>query len=104
MNSRPRPLALYYFDDDRPRVDRVLNATTSGGATVNDVMQHIAQSQLPFGGVGPSGMGHYHGHHGFETFSKKKGVLFQSRFGVPAIVRPPYTAPLKLLIRALLRV
>ena len=92
VNSRPRPLALYYFDYDSKRIDGVLGRTTSGGVTVNDTILHIAQNDLPFGGVGPSGMGSYHGFDGFLTFSKKKGVFLQSRFTTLGLLRPPYGA------------
>jgi len=86
VNDRPRPLALYYFDNDAARVNKVLRETVSGGVTINDTIFHIAQDSLPFGGVGPSGMGHYHGKEGFDTFSKKKSVFYQARFkwGRPA--------------------
>ncbi|MCC6657594.1 MAG: coniferyl aldehyde dehydrogenase, partial [Rhodocyclaceae bacterium] len=79
VNARPNPLALYYFDQDRGRIDHVLERTLSGGVTINDTILHIAQDSLPFGGVGESGKGHYHGYEGFEAFSKKKAVFFQSR-------------------------
>ena len=92
VNARPRPLALYYFDHNSKRVQSVLSRTTSGGVTVNDTILHIAQNDLPFGGVGPSGMGSYHGFDGFLTFSKKKGVFFQSRFTTLGLLRPPYGA------------
>ena len=69
VNARPRPLALYVFDHERAVIDRVLAETVSGGVTVNETILHIAQEELPFGGVGPSGMGEYHGRAGFETFS-----------------------------------
>ena len=103
VNDRPRPLALYYFDHDPERIERVLQQTISGGVTVNDVMQHLVQSSLPFGGVGASGMGHYHGGHGFRTFSKQKAVLQQSRLGLPGLFRPPYGSRLKAMIEVLLR-
>ena len=70
--SRPRPLAMYYFDDDASRVDGVLATILAGGVTVNDTLFHVAQDALPFGGVGASGMGSYHGIHGFNTFTKQK--------------------------------
>ena len=92
VNARPRPLALYYFDRNSKRVEAVLARTTSGGVTVNDTIFHIAQNDLPFGGVGPSGMGSYHGFDGFLTFSKKKGVFLQSRFTTLGLLRPPYGA------------
>jgi coniferyl-aldehyde dehydrogenase len=92
INARPRPLALYYFDRNSKRVEAVLARTTSGGVTVNDTIFHIAQNDLPFGGVGASGMGSYHGFDGFLTFSKKKGVFLQSRFTTLGMLRPPYGA------------
>ena len=92
VNAKPRPLALYYFDHSAKRVEAVLARTTSGGVTVNDTILHIAQNDLPFGGVGPSGMGSYHGFDGFLTFSKKKGVFLQSRFTTLGLLRPPYGA------------
>ena len=90
VNARPRPLALYVFDDDTARVDRVLAQTTAGGVTVNDTLLHIAQESLPFGGVGPSGMGQYHGYEGFLTFSKLKPVFRQSRLNGLALFNPPF--------------
>ena len=90
VNSRPRPLALYYFDSNRKRIDRVLNETVSGGVAVNDVILQVAQSGLPFGGVGASGMGHYHGEAGFKRFSKEKGVFLQGRMASTGLLRPPY--------------
>jgi coniferyl-aldehyde dehydrogenase len=103
VNNRPRPLALYYFDRDSHRIDDVLRRTMSGGVTVNDVMYHLAQPNLPFGGVGMSGMGHYHGFDGFETFSKKRGVMVQARWPTTALFRPPYGPRTKALMRQLLR-
>jgi coniferyl-aldehyde dehydrogenase len=102
VNARPRPLALYYFDESSSRVDRVLAETMSGGVTVNDCLYHLAQHNLPFGGVGPSGMGHYHGFDGFQTFSKKRGVMVQRRWSATALLRPPYRRK-RWLIRLLLR-
>ncbi len=103
VNEREHPLALYYFDYDARRVDHVLQSTVSGGVTINDVIYHVAQNNLPFGGVGASGMGHYHGKAGFETFSNKKGVLTQSRFSTLAFLRPPYGPLYERVIRFLLR-
>lgn len=103
VNARPRPLALYVFDDDRKRVDRVLARTVSGGVTVNDTLLHIAQDALPFGGVGPSGMGQYHGQAGFETCSRIKPVFRQARFNALGLFDPPYGARFERLIRMLLR-
>lgn len=90
VNARPRPLALYLFDNDQSRIDEVLARTTAGGVTINDTLLHIAQESLPFGGVGPSGMGQYHGVEGFLTFSKMKPVFRQSRFNGVSLFNPPY--------------
>ncbi len=90
VNERPRPLALYYFDYDREKVDYVVSRTFAGGVVINDTLAHVAQDDLPFGGVGASGMGEYHGHEGFLTFSKAKGVLFKPRFNSTRLIYPPY--------------
>ena len=90
INSKPRPLGLYYFGSDASERDYVLNNTTSGGVTVNDVVFHVAQEDLPFGGVGPSGMGAYHGRDGFFEFSHKKAVYTQTGSEILAMMRPPY--------------
>jgi len=90
INERPRPLGLYYFGSDAVEQDYVLHNTTSGGVTINDVFFHVAQEDLPFGGVGPSGMGAYHGKEGFDEFSHRKAVYAQARADLFAIVRPPY--------------
>lgn len=103
VNSRPRPLALYCFAQDGGSIDRVLNETISGGVTVNDTILHIAQENLPFGGVGPSGIGHYHGIEGFNTFSKLKGVFRQSRLNGMALFNPPYGRWFDRLVRILIR-
>lgn len=95
INARPRPLALYYFDRNKSRIRKVLNQTVSGGAAINDCIFHFVQHQLPFGGVGPSGMGAYHGFDGFCAFSKKKGVLLQNSLVgsfLDAALKPPYTS------------
>jgi coniferyl-aldehyde dehydrogenase len=92
VNARERPLGLYYFGDDAAEQERVLNGTTSGGVTVNDVIFHVAQENIPFGGIGPSGMGSYHGHDGFKEFSHAKAVYTQLKKDIPqlAAMRPPY--------------
>jgi acyl-CoA reductase-like NAD-dependent aldehyde dehydrogenase len=100
---RPRPLALYCFDHDAARIERVLNETKAGGVTINDVLFHIAQEDLPFGGVGASGMGRYHGRDGFLAFSNAKAVLHQSRWAPATFLRPPYTGRVDRLIRYLTR-
>ena len=103
VNARPRPLALYVFDGDPARIERVLAETVSGGVTVNDTLLHIAQDELPFGGVGPSGMGHYHGHAGFLTLSKQKAIFRQSRLSGIGLFKAPYGARFERLIRLLMR-
>ena len=92
INSKDRPLGLYYFGEDSKEKDYVLNNTTSGGVTVNDVISHIQMEDLPFGGVGPSGMGSYHGHDGFKEFSHAKAVYKQTRINLMkfAGLVPPY--------------
>lgn len=90
INAHPRPLGLYYFGEDAAEKDFVLNNTTSGGVTVNDVVFHVAQEDLPFGGVGPSGMGSYHGREGFYEFSHQKAVYTQTGSEMLAMMRPPY--------------
>ncbi|AIS94331.1 coniferyl aldehyde dehydrogenase [Burkholderia thailandensis] len=103
VNARARPLALYLFDEDRSSVERVMRDTISGGVTVNDTLMHIACGTLPFGGVGASGMGAYHGYDGFVTFSKMKPVLTQPRLNTRAMIAPPYgkrfAAILKLMLK-----
>ena len=94
INARPHPLALYYFDRNESRIKKILEQTISGGVTINDCIFHFVQHQLPFGGVGPSGMGAYHGFDGFSAFSKKKGVLLQNALVgsfLDRAFRPPYT-------------
>jgi coniferyl-aldehyde dehydrogenase len=92
VNDHPRPLGLYYFGQDKTEQDRVLTGTTSGGVSVNDVIMHVAMEDLPFGGVGPSGMGAYHGIDGFRTFSHAKAVFQQASSDLTAMMRPPYGA------------
>lgn len=92
VNSKPRPLAAYYFGSDAAEEEAVLTRTTSGGVCVNDVIMHVMQEELPFGGVGPAGMGAYHGEAGFRTFSHAKGIYRQSKLNVAKIggMLPPY--------------
>lgn len=103
VNDRPRPLALYYFDRDQRRVAHVLDRTVSGGACVNDTIVHVGQDDLPFGGVGQSGMGAYHGKEGFETFSHKKAVFHQSRVNGVSLFSPPYGKTVDTLLRLFIR-
>ncbi|WP_369059033.1 coniferyl aldehyde dehydrogenase [Caulobacter sp. 73W] len=92
INANDRPLGLYYFGADTAERDSVLSRTTSGGVTVNDVIMHVAQEELPFGGVGPAGMGSYHGEDGFREFSHRKAVFTQitKDIGPLKMLRPPY--------------
>ncbi|MFJ4143394.1 coniferyl aldehyde dehydrogenase [Pseudomonas sp. NPDC089734] len=90
INQRPRPLALYYFGYNKAEQKQVLERTHSGGVCLNDTLLHAAQDDLPFGGIGPSGMGHYHGREGFLTFSHAKSVLIKQRFNAARLVYPPY--------------
>ena len=90
INRHERPLALYWFGQNSKARDQVLNGTIAGGVSINDTLLHIAQEGLPFGGVGASGQGHYHGEFGFRQFSKEKPVFIQSRFSGGGIIRPPY--------------
>jgi len=92
INERPRPLALYWFGNNTTARDRVLQRTVSGGVTVNDTLMHIAHENLPFGGVGESGWGSYHGEAGFLRFTQQKPVLVQSRFAMGDLFYPPYGA------------
>jgi coniferyl-aldehyde dehydrogenase len=105
INARPRPLALYYFGNDRAEEARVLAHTTSGGVTVNDVAMHFLAEELPFGGVGASGMGAYHGEHGFRRFSHARAVFRQTRLDVAGLagLRPPYGARLGRALKFLIR-
>lgn len=103
VNGRPHPLAFYYFDDEPARVNDVVGRVSAGGVTVNDCVFHVGVPALPFGGVGPSGMGRYHGFDGFEAFSQKKGILWQRRWSPLALLRPPYGAVTRRIISFLIR-
>ncbi|HMN79963.1 MAG TPA: coniferyl aldehyde dehydrogenase [Burkholderiaceae bacterium] len=103
VNDRPRPLALYVFERDAAVIDAVLARTVAGGVTINDTLLHFAQEILPFGGVGPSGMGSYHGEAGFETFSHLKPVFRQARFNGLGLFTPPYGPRFEKLVKLLMR-
>jgi len=105
INDNPRPLGLYYFGKDDGEQQQVVAHTTSGGVTVNDVVMHVAQEDLPFGGVGPSGMGAYHGHDGFKTFSHAKAVFTQTKLNIAEMagLRPPYGEKLMKAVRQQMR-
>jgi phosphoribosylformylglycinamidine synthase len=91
-HARPKPLALYVFTEDKRVAEAVLARTSSGGASVNHTWLHLSIAGLPFGGVGESGMGAYHGRHSFETFSHRKAVLTKPTGVDPNLMYPPYTA------------
>lgn len=89
--ARDRPLAMYPFSHDTATVERILGQVVAGGVTVNDTLLHFAADGLPFGGVGASGMGAYHGRAGFDAMSKLLPVLWQSRWAASDRLRPPYS-------------
>jgi coniferyl-aldehyde dehydrogenase len=91
INNKPRPLALYYFGKDKREIEALCQRTTSGGVTINDCAQHAACYDLPLAGVGNSGMGGYHGHHGFLQFSHRKAVYRQGLLSLGKFIRPPYS-------------
>ena len=103
VNNRPRPLALYYFGNFDDHIQRVLNETVAGGVTINEALLHISQDHLPFGGVGPSGMGSYHGKFGFDTFSRTKPVYHQPALNGLSMFKPPYGKRFESLIKLLLK-
>ncbi len=104
INDRPHPLALYYFGYNRTEQKRVREQTRSGGICVNDTLVHVGQDDLPFGGVGDSGMGNYHGQEGFVTFSNTRGVMSKQKLNSGKIVHPPHNTLLhKLIYRIFLR-
>ena len=90
INQAPHPLAFYPFSRDKKRVDQLIKRVPSGGVAVNDALFHAAQHGLPFGGVGESGMGHYHGYEGFVTFSKMRPIFYQTRVSGMRLMWPPY--------------
>ncbi len=104
INSHPRPLAFYYFDDSSRRADEVLKRTVSGGACINDTLLHFAQEDLPFGGIGESGAGAYHGITGFQTFSHARGVYISSALSQTGkMLSPPYGKKIERVIDFLVR-
>jgi coniferyl-aldehyde dehydrogenase len=90
VNARPRPLALYYFGSSAANRRQVLTRTTSGGVTINGTLLHYVQDDLPFGGVGLSGFGAYHGIEGFRAFSHQKAVFDKGRWNGSALLQPPF--------------
>ncbi|NHN90028.1 coniferyl aldehyde dehydrogenase [Acetobacter conturbans] len=90
INERPRPLALYYFGEKRVERDRLLKRTVSGNVTINGTLLHYAQDDLPFGGVGDSGIGAYHGKEGFMALTHPRGIYRQGRFNAATLLQPPF--------------
>ena len=103
INAGPRPLALYPFSRNDATVERLLTHVMSGGVSVNDALLHVGQHDLPFGGVGESGMGHYHGKEGFETFSKLRPIFRQARWSSAKLLVPPYGRSINRLLGFLMR-
>jgi len=103
VRSKPKPLALYVFSDDSAVTERVLAGTTAGGTTVNATLIHLANGNLPFGGVGSSGMGNYHGFYGFRQCSHERAVLVHGLFDTIKLFYPPYTERVKNVIRMAIR-
>jgi coniferyl-aldehyde dehydrogenase len=103
VNGRDRPLGLYFFTNDRALEERILYGTISGGVTINNCILHVAQHDLPFGGVGASGIGHYHGYEGFTELSKMRPVFTNPKVSAMHMFYPPYTRRHSLLFRLLLK-
>ena len=103
VNARSRPLALYFFSTDKTSQRMVVERTTSGGVLINDTILHYAQDDLPFGGIGPSGMGAYHGAEGFKTMSHAKAVFKQARLNLADLFRPPFGKVYDFLLTVMLR-
>ncbi len=103
VNDHPRPLALYLFSDNDKVQERVLEQTVSGGVTINDTLLHCAVEDLPFGGVGPSGMGRYHGEDSFKVFSHEKGVYFQTKVNGGVLASPPFGGAVEALLKIFVR-
>lgn len=105
INSKPRPLGLYYFGKDKAEERAILDRTVSGGVTLNDVVMHVSQEDLPFGGVGPSGMGSYHGFDGFKTFSHTKSIYSQAKMDIAAMtgMSPPFNQKTERTIKQMLK-
>jgi len=103
INAHPRPLALYLFEKKRADIERVMSNTVAGGVSINDTLLHIAQDDLPFGGVGASGMGAYHGEYGFQALSKMKPIFHQSAINGLSLFKPPYGKTFQMMMKLLVR-
>jgi len=102
VNARPKPLALYIFTRRNATADRVIAETSSGGVCVNHTLQHLGVPDFPFGGVGASGFGSYHGEAGFRAFSHHKPVLRRATKPDPSLAYPPYTNAKRRILRKLI--
>ena len=106
INSKDRPLGLYYFGNDKNEENNVMDNTSSGGVTINNVIGHIQQTDLPFGGVGPSGMGRYQSFDGFKNFSNSRAYFKDISFKLDRLfdaVRPPYKKNIEKVLTKLLK-
>ncbi len=103
VNGRDRPLGFYVFTNDPATEEKLVYSTISGGVTVNNCMLHVAQHDMPFGGIGASGMGHYHGYEGFLEFSKLRPVFKNPRFSLLHMFYPPYTTKHRTLLNLLIK-
>jgi aldehyde dehydrogenase (NAD+) len=103
INARGKPLALYLFSRNNAHVEQVLEKASSGATSINQVLLHFANPNLPFGGVGESGQGSYHGHHGFRTFSHARGVMRQGRLTMMRVLYPPYGPFVRRVVKVLAR-
>ncbi len=104
VNRGERPLALYFFSKNKTNINRILKEIHAGGVAINECILHVAQEELPFGGIGASGMGHYHGRDGFITFSKAKSIFYQSKLNGAGLLTPPYKGFTKKLINLLTKI
>jgi aldehyde dehydrogenase (NAD+) len=98
IHAREKPLALYIFSQNKSVIEKILKNTTSGGTCINNLIIHLVNADLPFGGVGHSGMGNYHGFYGFRTCSHERAVLNQGRIDISKFFYPPYSKRVKKLI------
>ena len=103
VNGRDRPLGFYVFTNDKAVEDKLLYSTISGGVSINNCMLHVAQHDMPFGGIGASGMGHYHGYEGFLEFSKLRAVFTNPRLSLLHLFYPPYTTKHRRLLNLLIK-
>jgi len=101
INTLDRPLALYPFSRDSAQIEKILAQTLAGGVTVNDTLLHFGAHDLPFGGIGPSGIGAIHGRNGFDAFSKLLPVFYQRPWAGSDLLKPPYKGKIDAMIRFL---